>query len=399
LIASDPAGAVGGALPDIVAGLPNLPDELAEALRLPLIDHHVHGCYLGPLARAQFEESLNEGSTDPIPAFMTQFDSQLGLAIRRWCAPMLGLPAHAGPDDYWRRRAALGDETVARAFLPAAGVARWLVDTGFAADSLTSPATLARWSGGSVGEVLRLESVAETLVAEGVSPRLYANAFRARLAERGPGVVAAKSIAAYRCGFDIDWTAPADGDVAREVTAWSAEWTDGPPRLTSPLLAAFGIHAAARAGLPIQLHVGLGDRDLDLHRVDPLMLLPLLRERMISRVPVMLLHCYPFHRQAGYLAQAFGNVYFDVGLGINYLGVRSVELIAESLELAPFAKQLYSSDAFGPPELHLLGSVLWRRGMARVIGRWVRECDWSVEDAVRVLRMIGSENAEQVYGK
>jgi hypothetical protein len=28
----------------------------------------------------------------------------------------------------------------------------------------------------------------------------------------------------------------------------------------------------------------------------------------------------------------------------------------------------------------------------------VREGDWSVADAVRVLRMIGSENAERVYG-
>ena len=405
-----PGSTVGAALPDVVAGLPTIPDALVEQLRRPLIDQHVHGCFTGPLValdegegairhgRAGFEESLNEGSTDPIPAFMTQFDSQLGFAIRRWCAPLLELPAHAAADDYWLRRAALGDETVARAFLPAAGVTRWLVDTGYAAAQLTPPATLARWSGGAAVEVLRLESVAESLVAEGVSPRLYANAFRARLADPGPSVVAVKSIAAYRCGFDIDWTAPSDGDVARAVAAWSAQTAGASPRLTSPLLAAFGVHAAAQAGLPIQLHVGLGDRDLDLHRVDPLLLLPLLRQPTIGRVPVMLLHCYPFQRQAGYLAQAFGNVYCDVGLAINHLGVRSVELIAESLELAPFAKQLYSSDAFGPPELHLLGSVLWRRGMAQVLGRWVGEGDWSVADAVRVLRMIGSENAERVYG-
>ncbi len=397
MIAANPGGAAGGALPDVVAGLPALPNELAEALRRPLIDHHVHGCFLGPLARARFEESINEGSTDPVPQFMTQFDSQLGVTIRRWCAPLLGLPPHAGADDYWLRRAELGDEAVARAFLPAAGVARWLVDTGYGAEQLTSPATLARWSGGSVGEVLRLESVAETLVAQGVSPNRYADEFRARLADPGERVVAVKSIAAYRCGFDVDWTPPSDADVAREVVAWSARSAAAPPRLTSPLLTSFGIHAAAHTGLPIQLHVGLGDRDLDLHRVDPLLLLPLLRQPAIGRVPVMLLHCYPFHRQAGYLAQAFGNVFFDVGLAVNYLGARSVELLAESLELAPFAKQLYSSDAFGPPELHLLGSVLWRRGMARVLGRWVREGDWSIADAVRVVRMIGSENAERVY--
>jgi len=387
-----------GVLPDFVAGLPAVPDELVEALRLPLVDHHVHGCCAGPVTRGQFEEAINEGSTDPVPAFMTQFDSQLGVAIRRWCAPLLGLAPHVAADDYWARRTELGDEAVARALLPAAGVTRWLVDTGPAADRLTSPATLARWSGGESSEILRLESLAESLLTGGVAPQRYAEEFRARLADPGAGVVGVKTIAAYRCGFDVDWSVPADTEVATEVAAWSSRAPGRRPRLTSPLLAAFGIHAAAQAGLPIQVHVGLGDRDLDLHRVDPLLLLPLLRQPGIRRVPVMLLHCYPFHRQAGYLAQAFGNVHFDVGLGLNYLGVRSVELLAESLELAPFAKQLYSSDAFGPPELHLLGSVLWRRGMARVLGRWQREGDWSPADAVRTVRMIGAGNAERVYG-
>jgi uncharacterized protein len=396
------------ALPDVTDGLPAVPDEIVAALRLPLLDHHVHGCFTGPVTRPQFEEAINEGSTEPIPAFMTQFDSQLGIAIRRWCAPLLGLRPHAAADEYWVRRSELGDEAVARLLLPAAGVSRWLVDTGYAADRVTAPAVLEQWSGGATREILRLESLAESLVANGVTPRRFADEFRARLAEPGPGVIAAKTIVAYRCGFDLDWSAPTDTEVAGEAASWSASarggaarggpGRGGPVRLTSPRLAVFGIHAAARAGLPIQLHVGLGDRDLDLHRVDPLLLLPLLRQPEITRVPVALLHCYPFHRQAGYLAQAFGNVHFDVGLALNHLGVRSVELLAESLELAPFAKLLYSSDAFGPPELHLLGSVLWRRAMARVLVRWVREGDWSAADAARVVRMIGVTNAERVYG-
>ena len=36
--------------------------------------------------------------------------------------------------------------------------------------------------------------------------------------------------------------------------------------------------------------------------------------------------------------------------------------------------------------------------MARVLGRWVREGDWTLADAVRVVRMIGRENAARVYG-
>jgi hypothetical protein len=36
--------------------------------------------------------------------------------------------------------------------------------------------------------------------------------------------------------------------------------------------------------------------------------------------------------------------------------------------------------------------------MARVLGRWVREGDWTLPDAVRVVQMIGRENAARVYG-
>ncbi|WP_237767483.1 hypothetical protein [Serinicoccus sp. CUA-874] len=71
----------------------------------------------------------------------------------------------------------------------------------------------------------------------------------------------------------------------------------------------------------------------------------------------MLLHCYPYHREAGYLAHVFEHVYCDVGLAVTYTGAQSAQVIAESLELTPFAKALFSSDAFGAAELfHLAPS-------------------------------------------
>jgi hypothetical protein len=386
-----------GELPAFAAGLADVPDALVEALSAPLVDHHVHTCFAGPLGRADFEASLNEGSSDPVPPFMTQFDGQLGFAVRRWCGPLLGLEPHAPADRYWVRRAELGDEAVARTFLRAAGVDRWIVDPGYGGDRIVPTSTLAAWSEAVCSEVVRLEALGEELIASGVSAGDYPAAFRERLAERGPDVVGAKSIVAYRCGFDLDWSPPDDAAVRAEVGRWTSAGRQA-PSMRSPVLSVFGIHAAVEAGLPVQLHVGLGDRDLDLHRVDPMLLLGLLRQPAVQRVPVLLLHCYPFHRQAGYLAQAFPHVFFDVGLAVNHVGVRSVEVVAEALELAPFATQLYSSDAWGPPELHLLGSVLWRRATARVLGRWVRQGDWALPDAVRVVQMIGRANAERVYG-
>jgi predicted TIM-barrel fold metal-dependent hydrolase len=373
-----------------------VPEKLADHLRtVELVDHHVHGVFNEPVDRAGFEESINEGSTDPIPGFMTQFDSPLGLSLRRWCAPLLGLDAFADADTYWKRRAELTPGELADVFLPPARVARWVVDTGFKGDLISTPQRLTELSGAPSSEILRLERLAEDLLEAGTAAEAFPDAFRAALTEAAanPEIVGTKTIAAYRTGFDIDWSRPSDVQVIEHARALAARPSR---RVDSPVLIAFGVHEAAERQLPIQVHVGFGDRDLDLQRTDPLLLLPLLRTMV--PVPVLLLHCYPFHRQAGYLAQAFDHVNFDVGLGINYLGVRSTALVAEAMETAPFAKQLYSSDAFGPPELHLLGSVLWRRAMGLELGGWIQRGDCTVEDAIRIVDMIGVHNARRVYG-
>jgi len=387
----------GGDAPDVFSGVEDrVPDALADRLRtIALVDHHVHGAFNKPIDRAGFEASINEGSTDPVPDFMTMFDSPLGLAIRRWCAPVLGLSAHAPADDYWARRSELGPDELAAAMLAGAGVSRWIVDTGFKGDLLTTPEQLAELSGRPASEILRLERLTEDLLETGTDPDEFPAAFRAALqaAADSPDIVGTKTIAAYRTNFDIDWSRPTDVAVIEHARSLAAHGND--LRVDSPVLIAFGVHEAAEHGLPIQVHVGFGDRDLDLNRTDPLLLLPLLRA--MTPVPVLLLHCYPFHRQAGYLAQAFDHVSFDVGLAINYLGSRSTALVAEALDTAPFAKQLYSSDAFGPPELHVLGSVLWRRGIGLALGEWVRAGDCTEEDTIRIVDMIGARNAERVY--
>lgn len=387
-----------GDAPDAFAGVQDrVPDALADRLRnIALVDHHVHGAFNKPIDRAGFEASINEGSTDPVPDFMTMFDSPLGLAIRRWCAPVLGLEAHAPADDYWARRSEIGPDELTAAMLTRAGVSRWIVDTGFKGDLLTTPEQLTELSGRPASEILRLERLTEDLLETGTDPDDFPAAFRGALqdAVESPDVVGTKTIAAYRTNFDIDWSRPTDVAVVEHARSLASHGSD--LRVDSPVLIAFGVHEAAAHGLPVQVHVGFGDRDLDLNRTDPLLLLPLLRS--MTPVPVLLLHCYPFHRQAGYLAQAFEHVNFDVGLAINYLGSRSTALVGEALDTAPFAKQLYSSDAFGPPELHLLGSVLWRRAMGLVLGGWVRTGECAEQDAIAIVDMIGVHNAARVYG-
>lgn len=352
-----------------------------------LIDHHVHGCWSAPGDRRRFGNALNEANTEQLAD--PGFDSQLGFAVRAHCSRILGLPKHVDPQDYWERRSEFTESELARLFLPAAGVSDWLVDTGLGADT-TDPAELSALSGNRVHEVVRLEQVAEQAAQ---APGDYASAFEEILHERAAGAVGTKTILAYRGGFDGDLTEPR----ATEVAEAADRWRDlGGTRLRDRVLLRFGLHQALRLGKPLQFHVGFGDRDCDLHKANPLYLLDFLRQS--GDTPIMLLHCYPYEREAGYLAQAFDNVYLDGGLSINYLGARAPAFIARLLEMAPFRKILYSSDGYGPVELHYLGAALWRKGIHRVLGGFVHDGDWSEADAIRVVDLIARENARRVYG-
>jgi predicted TIM-barrel fold metal-dependent hydrolase len=395
-------------------------DVLAE---LPLVDHHVHGALRRDLTRAEFEASITE-SDRPVPDWMSTFDSSLGFAVRRWCAPVLDLPEHADPDAYLARRAELGASEVNRRFLSGSGVARFLVETGFRGDELLDPAGMAAASGATASEVVRLESVAEDTAGDtvrdtvrdavgdaageivgdmvgdaagemvGVSAADFACRFAERLADRSRTAIGLKTVVAYRHGFDFQPERPS----AREVRTRAGEWLRaGGGRLTDPVLLRHVIWAGVDVGLPLQVHAGFGDPDLRLHRADPLLLTRFLELVEPTGVPVVLLHCYPFHRHAAFLAHAYPHVHLDLGLALNYVGAAAPTVLAETLELAPFAKVLYSSDAWGPAELHYLGALLWRRAMATVLSARVRDGDWSVTDAARVAALVGHRNAQRLY--
>ncbi|MGA8544293.1 MAG: amidohydrolase family protein [Mycobacterium sp.] len=348
----------------------------------------MHGCWLTAGDRRRFENGLNEANTEPLAKFDSGFDSQLGFALRNHCAPLLGLPKHSDADEYWQRRCQLAETELARIFLQAAGVSDWLVDTGYA-EGVADVEQIADCSGGRAHEVVRLEQVAEQAAH---SPGDYASAFEEILHRRAATAVGTKSVLAYRGGFDGDLTEPSLAEVAKAA----AQWRDrGGIRLEDRVLLRFGLHQGLRLGKPLQFHVGFGDRDCDLHKTNPLYLLDFLR--CSGDTPIVLLHCYPYEREAGYLAQALNNVYLDGGLSINHLGARAPAFIARLLELAPFRKIVYSSDGFGPVELHYLSTMLWRNGIHRVLSQFVTDGDWSAADAVRVVDLIARDNAARIY--
>jgi predicted TIM-barrel fold metal-dependent hydrolase len=354
-----------------------------------LVDHHCHGILTADLDRPAFEGLMNE-AVRAAPLGTTLFDSTLGWAIRRHCATVLDLEPMVSAEDYLARRAELGGAEASRRFMVRARISTLLVDTGLGPDDLTPMTELASLAGGTAREVVRLERVAEQVLAVGSVD--FAGEVEQRLrTARAAGAAGAKSIAAYRVGLELPGTKPSADELARAVAGVDST------RLVDPTVSGWLAHTAIELGLPLQFHVGYGDSDLDLLACDPLRLTAFLRATEEHGVPVLLLHNWPYHRQAAYLTQVFDHVFMDLGLTTHNTGALSTGVLRETLELVPFGKLLFSSDAYGLAELYHLGALLFRRAMSTVLGELVTAGETSAEDAAYVARLVGRENARRAY--
>lgn len=206
-------------------------------------------------------------------------------------------------------------------------------------------------------------------------------------------MVAVKSVAAYRTGFDLDPVRPP----APAVTEAARRWLAAGGRLADPVLVRHLLWTAVDLGLPLQLHTGFGDADIRLHRVDPTHLTDWLH-LTAGTIPVLLLHCWPYQRQAAYLSAVFEQVYLDVGLTLHHVGpARASAILAEALEITPFRKLLYSSDAYGVAEFYHLGALAFRQGLAGLLQDRVDADELSLPDALRIAVWASGDNAHQVY--
>ncbi|NWL26625.1 amidohydrolase [Paenarthrobacter ureafaciens] len=361
-----------------------------------MFDHHCHGVVDAPVGDDEFRILASE-SDWPGPAGTDSLDSPFGLAVRRICAPLIGLEPLVPIQDYLAHRQSIGAPEANQLLLRSTGTSDYLLDTGIPDPRLLSPAGMAERANARSHEIVRIERVAESLAGES-SAAAFVSGFPDVLGARTKDAAGLKSIIAYRHGFDIPAERPSKHEVQRAADEWfrTSEAT-GNFRVTDPVLLRAGLWAGIDTGLPIQLHTGYGDGDVELFRADPSRLNPLFQATRTLGVDFMLLHCYPFIREAGILAQIFPHVYLDVGLVSHYLGPSTGKAIREAMEIAPFSKVLYSSDAFGLAEHYAVSAALWRAEFAALMDEWVGSGWATPDDADRITSMVARGNAQRVY--
>jgi hypothetical protein len=325
---------------------------------IALVDHHAHGILREPprtldVFRGLFSESDDPRQWPHVATAVTYRRAIRALAAHFGC--------EAGEEAVYAYRLATEPGEYAASLLRATGTEALLVDDGF-----PPPAESVEWR--ALGElagcrslpVMRIERVAASGGVDAVG--------RAVAGARSAGFAALKTIAAYRGGLDLE--------------RLGADVRD-------PLLTALAANSATGDPLPVQVHTGFGDADLSLPLARPGLLKPLIER--FDTTPFVLLHCYPFVREAGWLAHVYPNVFFDLSLTIPHVSRPAVAL-AEALELAPVSKLLYASDAARTPELYLLAATWWRDALAAVLPELLPAGE--AEDAAR---LILRDNARALY--
>jgi predicted TIM-barrel fold metal-dependent hydrolase len=366
---------------------------------IPLIEQHAHNI-LKPEVAANypFAAAFTEGYDPEI----VNYHAKHTLFYRRSLREIATL-LNCEPEEtaILTQRQNLGLEKLTKLYFDAANLEAIYLDDGLKPENILPISWHQQFT--TVKRILRLELLAEKLLSQIDEFHSFVNAFIKEIDPPAPDIVAFKSIACYRSGLDIRPVAPAVAAV--HFYDFKKQQKNQHLRLNDKQLIDFILQQtliiAAKYKIPVQLHTGLGDPDLDLRLANPLNLRYLLECPQYKNAPLVLLHSsYPYMREAGYLAAMYPQVYLDFGLAVPFLSVAGMQnVIRQLLELTPTTKLMYSSDAHSIPELYYLGAKWGRQLLGEVLDQAIKDTDINAKEAEEIALGILRENALSLYGQ
>jgi len=289
-----------------------------------------------------------------------------------------------------------------RRLLNDAGVTALLVDTGYGGAGTLALSVLERAAARPAREVVRIESVAEEVLAAGGPPTDtldgLVDVFEEHIVKAiEGGAVALKSVLAYRAGLRMEHVSVGELRTAFERLDLAAQARRFDDPVLGPLLARRAAQVAALWSVPLQFHTGFGDEDIRMPGADPTLLRPLLHDPRTEACPIVLLHGYPFVGGAAAMAGTYPQVYLDLSLAIPLAEPIAAELVREALGLCPAGKLLAASDGHSFPEMHWWGATVWRRALAAVLGAEVDRGDLDQPAAEEISSRILGGTARSLY--
>jgi len=373
---------------------------LAEWKDVPAVDHHCHP--LLRLTNRLTAVDLRHGFTEATDPDVIREHTQHAVIYRRALRLLAAeLGCEPTEESVTHARDGVDPAVHANRLLKKTQTALMILDFGYAGGEAMGPAEHKATIQVAQREVVRLETAAERLVASCETVAEWTAAVRSvlRIAVSG-GAVGVKTIAAYRAGLQLREPdrvrADADYKTLRTQAAQGR-----PIRLEGESLCHRLLLEAAEEcrdlGVPMQVHCGFGDPDEDLALANPLGLRRLFVEERFQGLKVVLLHCYPFHREAAYLASVFPDAYMDLSLAIPMAAHDGARGLREALGLCPTSKLLYATDATRFAEVYLVAAALHREALAGALGELVKASWLTQAEAVESGRQVLTDNARRIY--
>jgi len=207
-----------------------------------------------------------------------------------------------------------------------------------------------------------------------------------------------KSIIAYRTGLDVSPLSRTPDQGLQALDAIRRGIGGQAMKKLRDHLLCRALELCIEHDVPMQIHSGMGDFEVNLVLCRPALLMDLLRFPTFRSCKVLLTHTgYPYHAEAGYMANVLPRVYCDLSEGIPFAGNAARRIISEVLEMAPISKVAYGSDGYGAPEINYIGARLGKRALAQSLQDLVDDGMLTEGDAQQAAGLILSENARRLY--
>jgi len=372
----------------------------AVCAQVPLIDAHAHNVVTldSTLPFLQcFSEARGHEALSSVPHSLSFQRSLKDLAELYGCEPTL-----AAIEQY---RKTEGLAAISEKCFDAANIEFVLLDDGLTMDKMVSLGWHRKYIPG-VHRVLRIETVAEAILNQGIQANVrwtlesFDHRFCSTLESLSSKVVAFKSIAAYRSGLRVN---PLVSAQESENGLFDNLRAGAPVRVANKALIDFiftrALEVATNRDVPLQIHTGFGDKDLQLELANPLHLRAVLETPAYANARLVLLHgSYPFMREASYLASVYPQVHLDFGLVVPKLSVRGMRCaVSDLMDLAPLNKIMFSTDGYAFPETFFLGAKWSREILARVLIEAYDNGDMPLHEALAAADGILGRNALEFY--
>ena len=207
-----------------------------------------------------------------------------------------------------------------------------------------------------------------------------------------------KSIIAYRTGLDVSPLSRTADQGMQALDAIRRGLGGGSMKKLRDHLLCRALELAIAHDVPMQIHTGMGDYEVNLPLCRPSYLMDLLRFPVYRACRVLLVHGgYPYTREAGYMAGVLPRVYLDLSEGIPFAGGAARSIVAEALEMTPLHKICYGSDGYSVPEINFTSALAGKQAVARALDDLVADGLLGAADAQQAAGLILAGNGRELY--